>query len=179
MGMFIVVREPVPTAAPRDRRYREIEVGQFVYHPGKRARSLYELLSGRIVLLVNEREGHKVAYALIQAGETFGEECLFHDCRRLHSAYAYRESAFVHALKQSPEQMERAHYDAFHRARRFATIFSAIEGEERVRKVLEIYPALRPPPLPLKAEARTIAMFAGMVRETVSRILADLRRDGG
>jgi CRP/FNR family transcriptional regulator, cyclic AMP receptor protein len=76
------------------RRARQLDSGEFLYHMGEAARSVYLMRSGLIKTSMISPGGHELTLRIHRAGDILGELCLCADERR-EQAVALEESEVV------------------------------------------------------------------------------------
>ena len=76
-----------------------------LFHQGEEGDSLFILISGRLQVVINQKDGSKKLVGEITRGETVGEMAIFTGEKRSADIVAVRDSVLVEISKQSFEEM--------------------------------------------------------------------------
>lgn len=90
------------------RQYRELAMGEFVFHEGDPAEAMYVVVSGRIEILRREPDGGERIIAGMNANEVFGEMALLTRAGRTASARALEPTLLFEIPTDCVDVMRRA-----------------------------------------------------------------------
>jgi CRP/FNR family transcriptional regulator len=164
--------------------------GTAVYRQGDRATHLYRILSGEVRLTNVQRDGSECLYALLVAGDCFGEGSLIDDTPRLHTAQArgaVRLEVLSHAdlarLRRCHPAMEEALMRLLARHMRMANRFLSesrmTDLKVRVAHRLHaIAGRLATDGGYIGVSQSELAMMLGISRQSINQALSRLRTDG-
>ncbi|MGI8661199.1 MAG: Crp/Fnr family transcriptional regulator [Thermoleophilaceae bacterium] len=174
---------------------RHWERGELVFREGDSGDSCYVLRSGALVLTREHGDGRAIALAELRAGSMFGELALFGGERRSATAEALEETEAVALLRPDVQRLVRSHPDIALKLlsamaervrhtneRLLQQSFQTVAG--RVAMTLLAQARARSAEgagerdVVVRATQAEIANLAGTSRESASRFLASLERDG-
>ncbi|HYY20925.1 MAG TPA: Crp/Fnr family transcriptional regulator [Thermoleophilaceae bacterium] len=174
---------------------RTWERGEMVFREGDTGDTCYVIREGAVFLMREHPQGRTIALAELRAGQMFGELALFGGERRSATAEALEPTRAVALLGPDVERLVRSHPDLAlkmlaamaDRVRRtnerllqqsFQTVAgrtaSALLAQSRARQA----EGAGDHEVVIKATQAEIAQLAGTSRESASRFLASLERDG-
>ncbi len=176
-------------------RFQGLLTGQTLFAPGNRSTGLHILVKGRIKLFRTSPEGREQVLAVVTPFQTLGEAVLFRQEER-HFSYAISlESSTVMTLALSRvRQLTQQHSQlAFAFLRAFAQRIENLEErleqlallsvEQRLARMLldQLPPHTsnqQPAHIQLSLSVSDTASILGVARESLSRSLVRLERDG-
>jgi CRP/FNR family transcriptional regulator len=174
---------------------RRWERGEVIFREGDGGDTCFVIRSGAVVLTRGHDDGREVALAELRGGAMFGELALFGGERRSASAQAVEPTEAVALLGSDVERLVRTHPDMAlamlssmaARVRRtnerllsqsFQTVPGRVAGAVLSQVVARQAEGAPEQDVLVKATQAEIASLAGTSRESASRFLATLEREG-
>jgi CRP/FNR family transcriptional regulator len=174
---------------------RSWERGELLFREGDAGDSCYVLRSGAIVLTRGHDDGRVIALAELRAGSMFGELALFGGERRSATAEAVELTEAVALLRPDIQRLVRSHPDIAlkllsamaDRVRKtnerllqqsFQTVAGRVAGTLLTQARARAAEGGGERDVIVRATQAEIANLAGTSRESASRFLASLERDG-
>lgn len=174
---------------------RSWERGELLFREGDAGDSCYVLRSGAIVLTRGHDDGRVIALAELRAGSMFGELALFGGERRSATAEAVEPTEAVALLRPDIQRLVRSHPDIAlkllsamaDRVRQtnerllqqsFQTVAGRVAGTLLTQARARAAEGGGERDVIVRATQAEIANLAGTSRESASRFLASLERDG-
>lgn len=174
---------------------RSWERGELLFREGDAGDSCYVLRSGAIVLTRGHDDGRVIALAELRAGSMFGELALFGGERRSATAEAVEPTEAVALLRPDIQRLVRSHPDIAlkllsamaDRVRKtnerllqqsFQTVAGRVAGTLLTQARARAAEGGGERDVIVRATQAEIANLAGTSRESASRFLASLERDG-
>lgn len=142
-----------------------------LYRAGEKADHAYVVHKGAILLHRDDESGRRTGFALVQPGETFGEEMLLKSLPRQHSAIAIMET-YVECIDLNNDTREQLLHDTFKRRNRLEEILEARTAQHRMTRVRMYYAALNLGP-------KMIAELAAISREMFRAYCSKTNPDKG
>ncbi len=171
-------------------RIRHIPAGEVVFHQGDPAEHIYFVLDGRVHLERVDHDGHQTLLCRHGAGDCFCPLAILDQGPQLGTARAITPTTLLWAPKeefqticdQHPELLRWLHGKCFRHVRRIVqrmeTSMFHDAGERLILALLEHAQPNGQGELEVRATHQDLAQWIGTSRETVSRELAVLRREG-
>lgn len=146
------------------RRLTELKNNQVLYQENTEAHIGYRVVHGSVLLYRLDTEGREIGIALVQQGETFGEEMLYDSLpkKRRHNARALGRGVFVDnykACEADPAEMQR---HVLLRVTRLEELWVAENVFERMRLICKWYGSA-------SLKVLDAARLAAVSREMVSK----------
>ena len=174
---------------------RSYERGEVIFREGDGGDTCYVIRTGTVVLTRGHDDGREVALAELRAGSMFGELALFGGERRSATAQTVEETEAVALLGSDVERLVRSHPDMAlamlssmaARVRRtnerllsqsFQTVPGRVAGAVLSQVVARQAEGAPEQDVLVRATQAEIASLAGTSRESASRFLATLEREG-
>ncbi len=166
-----------------------------IFFPGDPSQQVYLLKEGRVKISRLSEEGREVTIALLEPGEIFGELEVLGDAPRDTLAEALddskvcvvRKDLFLHMLSQKPELSFRLTKLIGFRMRKIESRVEDLVFKDVPARLAHLlldlakkYGKETPEGISLKIKIthQEIANLIGSIRETVSAILGDFKREG-
>jgi CRP/FNR family transcriptional regulator, cyclic AMP receptor protein len=174
---------------------RSYERGEVIFREGDGGDTCFVIRTGAVVLSRGHDDGREVALAELRGGAMFGELALFGGERRSATAQAVEPTEAVALLGSDVERLVRSHPDMAlamlssmaARVRRtnerllsqsFQTVPGRVAGAVLSQVVARQAEGAPEQDVLVKATQAEIASLAGTSRESASRFLATLEREG-
>lgn len=169
--------------------------GELIFREGDGGDSCYVLSSGAVVLTRGHEDGRVIALAELRVGAMFGELALFGGERRSATAEALEPTEAIALLRPDIQRLVRSHPDIAlkllstmaDRVRRtnerllqqsFQTVAGRVAGTLLAQARARAAEGGGERDVVVRATQAEIANLAGTSRESASRFLATLERDG-
>lgn len=174
---------------------RQWDRGEVLFREGDAGDSCYVLCSGALVLTRGHDDGRVIALAELRGGAMFGELALFGGERRSATAEALEPTQAIALLRPDIQRLVRSHPDIAlkllsamaDRVRRtnerllqqsFQTVSGRVAGTLLAQARARAAEGGGERDVIVRATQAEIANLAGTSRESASRFLASLERDG-
>jgi len=174
---------------------RSYERGEVIFREGDGGDTCYVIRSGAVVLTRGDDSGHEVALAELRRGSMFGELALFGGERRSATATTVEETDAVALTGADVERLVRSHPEMALAMlssmaarvrqtnerllqRSFQTVPGRVAGALLKQVVARQAEGAPDQDVLVRATQAEIASLAGTSRESASRFLATLEREG-
>ena len=161
-----------------------------IYRQGDRAAHLYRIVAGAVQLTSVQLDGSECLYALLVAGDCFGEGSLIDETPRLHTAQArgpvrleVLSRSELTRLRQSHPSLDEALIRLFSRhmrmANRFLSESRVTDLKTRVaHRLFAIAGRLASADGYIAVSQSELALMLGISRQSINQALARLRSEG-
>jgi CRP/FNR family cyclic AMP-dependent transcriptional regulator len=174
---------------------RTWERGEVIFREGDTGDTCYLIRSGAVLLTREHQDGRMIALAELRAGGMFGELAMFRGETRSATAEAIEETRAVALLAPDVQRLIRRNPDIAYkllaalaeRVRRtterllqqsFQTVAGRVAGALLAQSIARQAEGAPDRDVLIKATQAEIAQLAGTSRESASRFLATLEREG-
>lgn len=172
---------------------RTYGAGAMIFREGDRGDTCYVIEVGKARVATHHSDGRQITLANLKAGDVFGELAMFHDevrsagveARTDVKALAFFANDIKRLLLRHPEvsiKMIAALVRRLHAANERLSVqsFQTVAGRvsTALRQMAMETTVVGSGPVVINATQTDVAEFAGTSRESVSRFLSDLQRDG-
>ena len=185
--------ETLLTSLANGKTVLEVGMNRNVFQQGDRAESVFYLKQGTIKLAVTSEEGKDAIFALLEAGELFGEECLAGQHVRMSTASALTDctlirvdrSVLVNLLQQQHDASELLVTHLLRRTIRYEEdlvdqLFN--NSEQRLARSLLLLAHVnkegKAETVRAKVNQETLAQMVGTTRSRVSHFMNKFRQRG-
>jgi len=171
----------------------EVSINRNIFQQGERSDSLFYLREGTVKLAVTSEEGKDAIYAIVEAGELFGEGCLSGETQRLSTVSALTDCTVVRidrTVMTSILRDQHAACDLFvaHLLRRNSRYEEDLvhqlfnTSEQRLARSLLMLAHMskegKPEPVRARVNQETLAQMVGTTRSRVSHFMNKFRQRG-
>jgi CRP/FNR family cyclic AMP-dependent transcriptional regulator len=174
---------------------RRWERGEVIFHEGDRGDTCYLIQSGAVILTREHQDGRMVALAELRAGGMFGELAMFRGEARSATAQAIEPTEAVALLALDVQRLIRGNPDIASKLlaalaervsttterllqQSFQTVAGRVAGVLLAQCVARQAEGASDHDVLVRATQAEIASLAGTSRESASRFLATLEREG-
>ena len=186
--MFLLRPERLPSELNTSATHRELGPGEFLYHRGDPAVSIFAVQRGRLQLFSHTADGKPVPLYVIRPGECVAEAALFAEnyCGDVVAEVASRVAIFpkkavltaFHAVPQLADEFMALLTNRFNLLRVRLELRNVLSARERVVQYLLFIAPPGATGIKLDRPLKSIAEDLGLTHESFYRTLAQLVKEG-